>query len=237
MKRETLQKTLNFLMHTFTRLEYIDLHYLPAEGPVIVATNHLSRLDIPVLFLIPTRPDITALVTDKYKGYPFLKWFVVTAQAIWIDRTKADFTAFRAAYEVLKEGRALGISPEGTRSETGKLLEGKSGTILIASKTGVPVVPVALMGTENSFPKIFTLQRPRITARFGQALIVPPLDRDNREEQLKAYTEELMCRMAALLPEKYRGFYRDYPRVKELIAESSQPAPSKEKAARQPVES
>lgn len=221
MKRDTLQKLVRFLMHNLTRLEYIDIHFLPKEGPVIIATNHLSRLDIPVLFTIPTRPDITALVTDKYKAYPFFRWFATTAGGIWIDRTKADFSAFKSAFEALKEGRALGISPEGTRSQDGSLLEGKSGTVLIASKAQVPIVPVALTGTESALGKALTFRHPRIVARFGPPLMVPPLDRDRREEQLKEYTTELMCRIAALLPENYRGYYSSHPRVRELMCDQS----------------
>jgi 1-acyl-sn-glycerol-3-phosphate acyltransferase len=221
VKRETLQKIVRFLMNKLTDLEFIDTHFIPDTGPVIIATNHLSRLDIPVLFLIPNRPDITALVADKYLRYPLFYWFTRTAGGIWIDRSKADFTAFKSAFDVLKMGKALGISPEGTRSTVGSLLEGKSGTALIASKMNVPVVPVGILGTEGATTKALTFRHPRIVARFGPALTIPPLDRDKREDQLKIYTDEIMCRIAALLPENYRGFYADYPRVQELLAEWS----------------
>ncbi len=216
MKRETLQRIMIWGIKNLTVAEFIGLENVPATGGIIVATNHMSRIDIPLLFTLPVRPDITALVTDKYQNYPFFKWFAITAGGIWIDRTKADFTAFRQAADVIAEGRALGIAPEGTRSDNG-LLEGKSGTVLLALKTGVPVIPLGISGTDTCNNEWKHLRKPRLTVRIGPALNFAPLERERRDEQLQDYTTELMCQIAALLPEKYRGFYRGYPRVRELI--------------------
>ncbi len=216
MKRETLQRIMLWGIKTLTVSEFVGMENMPATGGIIVATNHMSRIDIPLLFALPVRPDITALVTDKYQNYPFFKWFAITAGGIWIDRTKADFTAFRQAAEVIASGRALGIAPEGTRSE-GELLEGKSGTVLLALKTGAPVFPVGISGTETCNHEWKRLHRPRLTVHIGPALNFAPLERERRDEQLQEYTTELMCQIAALLPEKYRGFYRGHPRVREII--------------------
>ncbi len=218
MKRETLQRLVRLGISALTVSHFIGVENIPASGGVILATNHMSRIDIPLLFTIPVRPDITALVTDKYQNYAFFKWFTITAGGIWIDRTKADFTAFRIAAEVIGEGRALGIAPEGTRSE-GELLEGKSGTVLLALKTGVPVLPVGISGTETCNSEWKRLRRPKITVSIGKALNFAPLERSNREAQLQQYTTEIMCQIAALLPEKYHGFYRGHPRLKEILAQ------------------
>lgn len=184
----------------------------------------MSRLDIPVLFITPNRPEITALVTTKYLKYPLLRWFIVTAEGIWLDRDTADFSAFRKAVEALKQGKALGIAPEGTRSQTAKLIEGKPGTALLALRTGVPIVPVAIVGTEDGMSKLLRLKRPRITAEYGKPIIPPKLDRSNREGQLQNLTVEVMCRIAAMMPQKYHGFYADHPRLKELLAEQKKNA-------------
>lgn len=218
MKRETLQKLVIHILKHYTHLQYSGLEHIPTAGGVIIATNHLSRVDIPILFANPARPDITALVADKYQKYPFFRWFCVTAGGIWLDRDKADFAAFRLAAEVLAQGRSLGIAPEGTRSD-GALLEGKSGTVLLAIKTGVPVIPVAIYGSETTFPEWKRLRKPDITCRFGKSLNFAALDRDNREAGLLAYTTEMMCQIAAMLPEKYRGFYTQHPRLLELLAQ------------------
>lgn len=218
MKRETLQKLVIHILKHYTHLQFSGLEHIPAVGGVIIATNHLSRVDIPILFANPARPDITALVADKYQKYPFFRWFCVTAGGIWLDRDKADFAAFRLAAEVLAQGRSLGIAPEGTRSD-GALLEGKSGTVLLAIKTGVPVIPVAIYGSETTFPEWKRLRKPYITCRFGKPLNFAPLDRDNREAGLLAYTTEMMCQIAAMLPQKYRGFYAQHPRLLELLTQ------------------
>ncbi|MCC6146517.1 MAG: 1-acyl-sn-glycerol-3-phosphate acyltransferase [Anaerolineaceae bacterium] len=218
MKREKLQNLVRWVFHRLSNLQFIHPEYVPREGGVLIATNHLSRLDIPVLFLIPARPDITALVTDKYKKYAFFRWFTETAKGIWIDRDRADFTAFREAVSVLRQGGCVGISPEGTRSDSGNLQEGKAGTALLALKANVPIVPVGLAGSETALPQMLRLKKPAITARFGPSFHLPPLDHNNREETLQGYTDEIMCRIAAVLPPSYRGFYTDHPRLKELLA-------------------
>jgi len=221
MKRETLRKIINRLIRMFSRPTFLGTEYLPKEGGFLVATNHLSRLDTLLLFINPARDDITALVADKYKKYPLFKWILDTGGIIWLDRDSADFGAMRAAVDAIKNGASLGIAPEGTRSVNAELLEGKPGIVLVALKTGVPIVPVGIAGTEDVFRRMFTLQFPKITIRFGPSFTLAPLDRERRNEQLKEYTDEVMCRIAALLPERYHGFYKDHPRLKQLLAEQS----------------
>jgi 1-acyl-sn-glycerol-3-phosphate acyltransferase len=224
MKRETLKSIMRFLLKVLAKVEFEGLEHLPTQGGVIIATNHLSRIDIPVLFITPNRPDITALVADKYQEHLLFAWIVNTAEGIWIDRSKADFTAMRASLDILRSGRALGISPEGTRSESGELLEGKSGTILIADKANVPIVPVGLTGTDKVLTSLLRLRRQRVTVRYGPGFHVEPIERDKREEQLQHYTDEMMVRIAAVLPTELRGFYKDHPRLQEILAESESTA-------------
>jgi 1-acyl-sn-glycerol-3-phosphate acyltransferase len=224
MKSHRLRSIIGFLLKLLTQTEFIGVENIPPEGGVLIACNHMSRLDIPVLFITPNRPEITALVTTKYLKYPLLRWFIVTAEGIWLDRDTADFSAFRKAVEALKQGKALGIAPEGTRSQTAKLIEGKPGTALLALRTGVPIVPVAIVGTEDGMSKLLRLKRPRITAEYGKPIIPPKLDRSNREGQLQNLTDEVMCRIAVMMPQKYHGFYADHPRLKELLAEQKKNA-------------
>jgi 1-acyl-sn-glycerol-3-phosphate acyltransferase len=217
MKLETLHAIIEFLVHRLFQVEYINPQYLPSTGGCILATNHLSRLDIPVLFVTPGRDYVTALAADKYQKYLPFKWILNTARVIWIDRENADFGALRASVEYLAKGVALGIAPEGTRSK-GALIEAKPGAALIAEKAGVPIIPVGIAGTESGMHKMLRLQRAKITVRFGQAFTLPPIDRNDRAGWLKCSTDEIMCRIAALLPPNYRGFYATYPRLKELLS-------------------
>jgi len=219
MEKETLRSIVRFLFRTLTRLEYYNLDYLPTSGPAILATNHLSHVDTPLMFVNPRRHDATALITDKYMNYPIVRFFTNTAGGIWIDRDRADFAAFSAAREVLNQGMALGVAPEGTRSKNHQLQQGKPGIVLIALRSGAPIIPMGISGSEASMVRIFTFQRPHMTVRLGKPFTIPPLDHEHREEQLKYWTDEVMLRIAALIPEKYHGYYRGNPRIKELQAE------------------
>ena len=219
MKQHRLRSIISWLMKRLTVTEFKGTENIPLTGGVLIATNHMSRMDIPVLFLTPNRPDMTALVTTKYLKHPLLRWFIVTAQGIWLDRDTADFSAFRTAVNALNNGLAVGISPEGTRSTTAQLIEGKPGTALLAIRAGVPILPVAISGTEDAVEKMLHFKRPHITAEYGKLIPAPKMDRENREGQLQNLTDEIMCQLAALLPEKYRGFYADHPRLKEILAD------------------
>jgi len=219
MKRETLQSIIRAILTRLARVEYYGLEHLPPSGAIIVATNHMSRMDTLYLFINPARTDITALVADKYKKYPVFNWVLDTGGVIWLDRSKADFGAFRQAVDVLKSGISLGIAPEGTRSQNGQLNAGKQGTALLALKAGVPIIPVGIAGSEEYFKRLLTLRRPHLKLTFGPPIQLPPLDRNNREESLQKMTDEIMCRIAILLPPQYWGFYHNHPRLKEMLAD------------------
>jgi 1-acyl-sn-glycerol-3-phosphate acyltransferase len=221
MKPNELRRILTWLVKKLTDTEFLGTENVPLTGGVLIATNHMSRMDIPVLFLTPKRPDMTALVTTKYLKYPLIRWFIVTAQGIWLDRDTADFSAFRTAMTALNQGMAIGIAPEGTRSKDAQLLEGKPGAALLALRAGVPILPVAISGTEDAVYKMKRFKRPHITVQFGKLIPTPQLDRNNREAQLQQLTDEVMCQIASMLQEHYRGFYKEHPRLKEILAENS----------------
>jgi len=134
-----------------------------------------------------------------------------------LNRYEADSQALRKARAYLKNGGIFGIAPEGTRSSTGALIPGKIGSAYLADIAQVPVQPVAIYGTEGAGHRILRLVRPRIHISFGELYTFPPVERKDRDAQLQRNTDEIMCRIAAMLPQKYRGVYVDYPRVQELI--------------------
>jgi 1-acyl-sn-glycerol-3-phosphate acyltransferase len=119
----------------------------------------------------------------------------------------------------LKEGHVLVIAPEGTRSQTGALIEGRSGASYLAAQSGVPVIPVGIHGSEDQVvgANLRRLRRTTIIARVGKPFQLPPLKRGQREQALQAYTDEIMCQIAALLPPEYRGVYADHPRLMEIL--------------------
>ena len=119
----------------------------------------------------------------------------------------------------VNDGNNLVNAPEGTHSRVGSLIEGKPGVSYLATRLGQPIVPVAISGTEDKviFGNLKRLRRSHVMLKAGPAFTLPPLPRENRDEVLKQYTDEIMCRIAVMLPEKYWGAYKDHPRLKELL--------------------
>ncbi|HEX9013546.1 MAG TPA: lysophospholipid acyltransferase family protein, partial [Anaerolineaceae bacterium] len=227
MQPATLRSILRFLFDRLTVHGAVGAENVPPQGAYLVATNHMSRLDLPLLYIDIPRPDLIALVADSYRLNPLFYFIIQSSRSIWIDRGKADFAAMRAGMEHLRRGGLLGIAPEGTRSQVSALLEAKTGVAMLADKARVPVIPVALEGSESSMRELRRLRRPRMWVHFGKPFMLPPLDRADREGSLLRNTDEIMCRIAAMLPAHYRGFYADHPRLKELLAESQEVSPQR----------
>jgi 1-acyl-sn-glycerol-3-phosphate acyltransferase len=122
----------------------------------------------------------------------------------------------------MNAGKNLVIAPEGTRSRTGALIEGKPGVSYLATRLGQPIVPVAITGTEDKviFGNLKRFKRSHVTLTAGPAFTLPPLPRKNRDQVLKEYTDEIMCRIAAMMPERYHGVYKDHPKLQELLSET-----------------
>lgn len=219
MQRKTLRAIVRKLFTLFSRLEVTGLENVPLQGGYILATNHLGRLDAPMVFATVDRDDCTALVADKYKTNPFFSWLVVTVKGIWINREDADIHALREARSFLQAGGILGIAPEGTRSRTGALEPAKTGVAYLADKAGVAVIPVAITGSETAAHSLLRLRRPCLTIRYGMPLKLPPIPRSDRDAALQSNTDEIMCRIAAMLPPANRGAYASHPRLLELLAE------------------
>ena len=180
--------------------------------------NHINFLEIPLVLSELDNPMVTGMAKKESWNNPLFYFLFNQWGIIQVDRNQIDREAFRLSTEALSSGKIVAIAPEGTRSPAGELQEGKAGIVLVALKAGVPIVPVGIIGTRDVIPKMFTFQHPSITLKFGPAFSIPPLDHGHRDEQMKQSTDEVMCRIAALLPPEYWGLYKDHPRLKELLA-------------------
>lgn len=221
MIRAILRSFFRFIFLFLARLEVRGLDNIPPEGVGgLLAANHVGLLDAPLVFATVPRRDTTALVADKYKYHPLLRPLVSVAHGIWINRESSDLAALRQAIEYIKNGGLLGVAPEGTRSRTASLQPAKTGVAYLADKAACPVVPCAIWGTENGIRRVLSLQRPRITITFGPAFTLPPVERATREADLQRNTDEIMLRIAAMLPPSYRGVYREHPRL--VVTENRQ---------------
>jgi 1-acyl-sn-glycerol-3-phosphate acyltransferase len=187
---------------------------IPRTGPVIVAANHSSNLDVPVLgsSLMPKLGRrLQWLGKRELFDWPVVGWIARNGGVHAIDRGAADVEAFRIATRILEEGHALFVFPEGTRSRDGTLGEGRDGVAVLALRTGAPIVPVGVSGSYERWPRGQKLPRPggRVTVRVGSpfrlADVLPP-DLDRRAAKTAA-TDAIMRRIAELLPERQRGPY------------------------------
>jgi 1-acyl-sn-glycerol-3-phosphate acyltransferase len=200
------------------RVEIAGFENLPTGG-FVIAANHIGRLDAALAYYVLDRPDIIMVVAEKYEKYAIFRWLVRLTNGMFVDRYNADIHAIRETLRRLQQGQVFTITPEGTRSKSGNLIEARPGAIYLAWKAGVPVLPVALTGTEDGVvvDRLKHFKRLQVHIVAGQPFILPPVKGKDRDAAMQQYTDEVMCRIATLLPIERRGVYADHPRLKELL--------------------
>jgi 1-acyl-sn-glycerol-3-phosphate acyltransferase len=220
-----LTRMMWWIFNTFyvllTNRDIKGLEHLPSSGPYILVANHMSYFDAPLLYSVMGGPDVTGWAANKYRRHPLFGWIVRIGGGIFIRRGQVDRDALLAAAAWLKQGKIFGISPEGTRSKTNSLARGKTGTAYLAHLTNSPIIPVGIYGTEKLLQTLSRFRRPTVAIRIGEPFRLPPLSESKRSADLREQTDEIMCRIAVLLPPAYHGVYGDHPRLKELLGESN----------------
>lgn len=150
------------------RLRVSGREHVPARGGAVIAANHCSYLDPPVMAGCSNRRIVHFMARDTLFSNPVARWFFPRVGVIALDRTKGDLGALKKAIATLKEGHVIGLFPEGTRSPDGQMREAKGGIGFLIAKGNVPVVPLYISGTFAAFPKGADKLRPgRLVARFG----------------------------------------------------------------------
>ena len=190
--------------------DVMGLERLPRKGACIVVSNHVSDVDPPILAWAlgyRSRRVIYFMAKDEMRRWPVVGWLVSRAGVFYVRRGEADRAAQRQALALLRRGDAIAVFPEGTRSRDGRLQAGNPGVALLAIRSGAPVVPVSILGTQRILPPGGRMiHRSRVTVQVGEALRLPhrPTGRVSREE-LAFETERVMRAIAALLPRELRG--------------------------------
>ncbi len=218
--REFLRWLARRLLDLIARIDIQGYDNVPPSGAFVIATNHLGMLDSMMLFYAIDRWDVFIPVAEKWEKNPFLKWLGKYFNFIFIDRFNPDLKAMRKIIGLMEKGNLLVIAPEGTRSRVGGLIEGKPGVSYLAAKLNRPILPVGLSGTQDKvvLDNLRHFRKSHILIHAGKMFSLPPLPARDRDAALKHYTDEIMCRIAALIPEKNRGVYTEHPRLKELLA-------------------
>lgn len=200
------------------------LENVPRHGPLLVCPNHSATLDPPMVPAFLPRSDSWSMAKSEYFRKPILRWLFSSYQAFPVVRHTADRAALRRSFDLLKDGHALIIYPEGTRTETPALAEPEPGAGFIAQKCGCPVLPVALTGTRECMPKgTFWPRRVPVTVRFGEPFLVqqkrPNGERVTHEEASQA----IMVAIAELLPPEMRGRFSDVDSQRQRLAGVTSP--------------
>ncbi len=186
------------------------LENVPSQGPALLLINHIAFIDpIVVMHLVPRH--IVPMAKIEVYDYPLIGVLPRMWGVIPVRRGEADRRALRMAIQVLEAGETVLIAPEGTRSPA--LQRGKVGVAFLASRTGAPVVPVAIEGTEG-FPALRGTRRWRergVQVRFGKPFRFRDdlFEKRPSRQQLRQMTDEAMCVLARLLPPHRRGVYAD----------------------------
>jgi len=178
--------------------------HVPRAGAGIVVSNHIAAVDPGVLMAVLPRP--IALMSKAKNARGVLRLFIPLLGAFTVRRGAADRRALQVAEQVLQQGRLLCMFPEGTRSPNGALGMAHGGAALLARRSAVPIIPVAITGTPRIFMRHFPwLGHPRVTVTIGAPFAVRVPDGTAQHDDRERATIEIMARIAALLPPDLRG--------------------------------
>lgn len=188
------------------RLRVEGREYIPKEGGCIIACTHTRGPDYVILGYAANRQVYYMAKAELFRVHPLLTKFLWSIGTFPVHRGRSDLEAFQAAETLIRDGHALGMFPEGTRSIDAKLSKGKTGVARIAALTATPVIPAAVINAHTLFSQLG--RRPEIIVRFGPAIELDHMGKTAREN-----TEQIMYAIAALLPPELRGAYRDEPQL------------------------
>jgi len=190
------------LLRLWNRFESRGSAHVPAAGGCVIASNHASFLDPPVVGVGVPHRVVRFLARDTLFRKPVLRWYLPALGVVPLDRQRGDVGALRQAIRLLQDGAVVGLFPEGTRTADGRLQAPKGGIGFLIAKAGVPVVPAYVDGTFRAWPRHGRGIKPvKITVRYGPP--IPPADLAALAGQEDGYVQIgrlVMDRIAALKP-------------------------------------
>ena len=185
------------ILKTFYRMRVHGAENIPRRKPFIICSNHIKWVDpASIGAAFPSRYKINYMAKKELFSNFLFSWALYEVGAFPVNREEADLKAIKRAYQVLKEGKVLGLFPEGTRSKDGQVKKAYNGAALIAVRSGVPIVPVAVVGPYRLF-KPFDLY-------IGKPFVLPPLvydKKDSKKEMLEEMSREIMNNIVKLIPD------------------------------------
>ena len=197
----TARRVVWWYLRAVHRLEIRGTENIPCRGPVILAANHCSFLDPPVVAMVSPNRNVRFMARDTLYSNPVARWFFPRVGLIALDRTRGDLAALRTAISSLKGGDVVALFPEGTRSPDGQLKEAKGGIGFLIAKSQAPVVPVRIFGTYEALPKGASRpRRARITVRVGSVITPDDIRAAMPDKSDYAAAAALVMQRIAALP-------------------------------------
>ncbi|HEY44068.1 MAG TPA: 1-acyl-sn-glycerol-3-phosphate acyltransferase [Anaerolineae bacterium] len=213
--KKVVNYTFNRLTSLFCRINADQLALVPTEGPLIVVANHVNFLEVPVLVTRLGSRSVTGFAKIETWDNPVLGYIFDLWEIIPIQRGEADVGALREGLRALRAGKILAIAPEGTRSGHGRLQRGHPGVVLIALRSGAPLLPLAYYGGEEIWQNLSRLRRTNFNVLVGRPFYLSAEGVKVTQAVRQQMTDEIMWQLAALLPAAYRGHYANLSKATE----------------------
>ena len=201
------------------RLDAPDLYKVPMQGPLILYANHTGQIEVPLLFSFLQPRKLTGWAKIESWDNWFLKWVFGVWDLIPVRRGEADMYALKRALRALEKGYIFGIAPEGTRNKSGRLIRALPGAVIIALRSGAPILPVAHWGGEVYLKNMKHLKRTDFHIRVGTPFKLNIEGIKVTGEVRQQIVDEMMYALAKLMPEEYRGEYGDMSKSTEKYLE------------------
>jgi len=189
------------------RVDDSQMTKVPKTGPLIIVTNHINAFEIPVLHLRLQPRRVTGLAKAEAWKNPVFAWLYNLWEVIPIHRGRPDLTAIRRSIDVLCSNSILSIAPEGTRSHHGRLQKGHSGVVTLALRSKAPILPIVFYGGEALKHNVRRFRRTPFHIVVGEPFSLNNGQRATTHAERQELTDEIMYKLAALLPPEYRGEY------------------------------
>jgi 1-acyl-sn-glycerol-3-phosphate acyltransferase len=219
-------------MRTMTRVylvglfKVVGIENVPRTGPLIICPNHSATLDPPMVPAFVPRGDTWSMAKSEYFKRPRMRFIFQLYHAFPVVRHTADRTALKRSLDLLKDGHAVIIYPEGTRVESGVLAPPEPGAGFIAQKAGCPVLPVGLSGTRECLPKGARWpRRTLVTITFGKPFLVLQKRPDGTRVSHEDASDAIMLAIAELLPPEQRGAFSDLQSLRKRLEGVTRPLP------------
>jgi len=201
--------TFKVITSLICRIDDAQLEKVPRHGPLIIYTNHVNILEIPIFYTHMQPRRVHGMAWAQRWENPLLGWLLDVSESIPLHRGEADITAIRQGLKVLEKGEIVVIAPEGTRSHDGKLQSAYPGVVLLALHSRAQLIPVGFYGAEKYRENLSRLKRTDFHIRVGRAFHLDEGGEKVTRQVREKIMEEMMYQLAGILPPEYRGLYAD----------------------------